>query len=141
MTEAFFEVDSRFPVPRFTEGTEAAKPNVFGVGLTVTTFLPTPSLPASGLPVLPVHPPTTAPALFPPQVSAFLPSPAARWSQANGGPQVDRLTECSSLSPTPCHASLLVLPSLTLETCLLKREASGSSQQISELPENHKEDL
>ena len=85
---SFFEVDSRFPVPCFTEGSEAAKPSVFGVGLTVTIFLPTPSLPTSGLPVLPVHPSTTASALFPPQASAFLPSPAARYSQANGEPRL-----------------------------------------------------
>lgn len=42
MTEAFFEIDSMFPVLCFTEGSEAAKPNVSGVDLTVTMVLLTP---------------------------------------------------------------------------------------------------
>lgn len=85
---SLLEVDSRFPVPRFTEGSEAAKPHAFGVGLTAATFLPTPNPPASVLPRLPVHPPTTAPALLPPQASVFLPNPATRCSQANEVPKL-----------------------------------------------------
>lgn len=56
VTEACFEVQSRFCVQHLTEGSDSAEPSVFGVGLTVATFLPTPSPRTSGLSVLPGHP-------------------------------------------------------------------------------------
>lgn len=128
-TKSFFEADSRFPVPCSTEGSAAAKPNVFGTGSHCHHLPPYPSLTHLWSPC-PSHPlPYNCSCLIPISGWSFLAQPCCQVQSGKWRSQAGRPGECSSLSTAPHHASLLV----TLGICLLKREASCSSQQISEL--------
>lgn len=87
---------------------------------------------------LSVHPPAAAPALFPLQASSFLPSLAARCSQANGDCKLVGLGNAAAWALLQsCFSTgfgLCELGDLPIE----RREASCSFQKITELAEHHR---